>query len=288
MKTQLCLGLNSQFGIDNKEQLDLLKKVGFDAYFFDRKEGTNTKELKSYGDELGLICQSMHAPFVKMADMWELGPKNCQKSEEAVQELITCVEECAENQIPILVCHSYIGFGPQAPNQVGINNFERVVKRAGELGVKIAFENTEGEDYLEALMTAFVKYEHVGFCWDTGHEMCYNHSKDMMAKYGDRIFCTHLNDNLGIKSHEGVITFHDDLHLLPFDGIADWEEIVDRLNKYDFNEILTFELNTKSKPGRHENDIYDQMDITLYITEVYKRACRVAALKEKNQLTMHK
>lgn len=283
MKTKLCLGLNSQFDIDKKEQLELLKKTGFDAYFFTWNSQANTKELKSYGDELGLICQSMHAPFDKMADMWELGPAACQKAEEAVQELLTCVEECAKNQIPILVCHCYIGFGPQTPNQTGINNFERVVKRAGELGVKIAFENTEGEDYLEALMKAFEKYDHVGFCWDTGHEMCYNYSKDMMAKYGDRILCTHLNDNLGIKSPENNITFHDDLHLLPFDGIADWEEIVDRLNRYDFNDILTFELNTKSKPGRHENDVYDNMDIELYITEVYKRACRVAALKERNK-----
>ena len=69
--------------------------------------------------------------------------------------------------------------------------------------------------------------------------------------------------------------------MLPFDGIADWNDIVGRLNKYDFHDILTFELNTKSKPGRHENDVYDQMDIELYVTEVFKRACRVAAMKQR-------
>ena len=103
----------------------------------------------------------------------------------------------------------------------------------------------------------------------------------MLALYGDKLIATHINDNLGIRDYDGKITYIDDLHMLPFDGIADWNDIVGRLNKYDFHDILTFELNTKSKPGRHENDVYDQMDIELYVTEVFKRACRVAAMKQR-------
>ena len=47
----------------------------------------------------------------------------------------------------------------------------------------------------------------------------------MLALYGEKLICTHLNDNLGIKDFEGKTTWHDDLHLLPFDGIADWNKI---------------------------------------------------------------
>lgn len=121
----------------------------------------------------------------------------------------------------------------------------------------------------------------VGFCWDTGHEMCYNHSQNLLDYYGDRLLCTHLNDNLGIRDYNGNITWIDDLHLLPFDGIADWENIVYQLNKWNFNEILTFELNTNSKPDRHENDQYTQMPFELYLTEAYKRSCRVATMLER-------
>lgn len=275
-KTKLCLGLSSQYGLELKKQLDLLKKTGFDAYFFEWKPELDVKDLKSYGDELGMICQSMHAPFTKMADMWEEG----EKAEIAVDELLQCVETCADNQIPILVCHCFIGFGPENPNEIGVQNFKKVVLRAEELGVKIAFENTEGESYLDILMRAFKDFGHVGFCWDTGHEMCYNHSQDMTALYGGRLLCTHLNDNLGISSEEGKITYLDDLHLLPFDGIADWSSIVERLNRHGYADILTFELNTKSKKGRHENDIYEEMGIEAYIAEVYKRACKIAEMKE--------
>ena len=55
-----------------------------------------------------------------------------------------------------------------------------LLERAKELGVNIAFENTEGEPFLEAVMSAFKDYENVGFCLDTGHEMCYNDGKDML------------------------------------------------------------------------------------------------------------
>jgi len=41
-------------------------------------------------------------------------------------------------------------------------------------------------------------------------------------------------------------------------------------------EYLNFELNIKSKPNRHENDIYGQMSPLLYFTEAYKRACKIA------------
>ena len=105
--------------------------------------------------------------------------------------------------------------------------------------MKIAFENTEGEEYLTALMNAFKNDPSVGFCWDTGHEMCYNHSKDMLSLYGDKLICTHLNDNLGIRNYEGKITYLDDLHLLPFDGIADWDNLAARLKAHNYHDTLT-------------------------------------------------
>ena len=153
---------------------------------------------------------------------------------------------------------------------------------AREKGIKIAFENTEGEKYLKAIMDAFSEYENVGFCWDTGHEMCYNHSKDMLKLYGDRLLCTHINDNLGIRDFEGKITYIDDLHLLPFDGVADWQGIVKRLNQYGYHDILTFELKKQNSPQRHEHDNQQNVSFEEYVAEIYKRACRVATMKMRD------
>ena len=59
---------------------------------------------------------------------------------------------------------------------------------------------------------------------------------------------------------------------------ADNLEDSGRLARQGLDDYLTFELNTESKPGRHENDKYANMPIEAYIAEAYARACRVAAL----------
>lgn len=274
-RTKLALGLSAQFGIGFEEQIRLLKQVGFEGFFFEWNEETDVAGLKKTADELGMEIQSIHAPYTNSRYLWE----DSEKTQGAIDELLTCLKVCAEYDVPIMVCHAFIGFEDHNPTDTGVMNFGIIVDEAERLGVRIAFENTEGEEYLAYLMEAFRDRECVGFCWDTGHEMCYNKSKDMMALYGDRIFCTHLNDNLGIKDYDGKITFYDDLHLLPFDGVADWNSIVSRLNKYGFDEFLTFELTTKSKWERKENDCYARLEIGEYLTEAYKRACRVAMAK---------
>ena len=276
-QTRLCLGVSTSFELGTKEQIALFQKVGFEAFFTEWSEAESIKEIREYADSIGMIYQSIHAPFKKAAKMWQNGDD----AEDAINELIRCVQDCADNGVPIMVCHAFIGFKDHTPTEEGIENFRRVVLAAREKGVRIAFENTEGEEYLAALMRAFSEYENVGFCWDTGHEMCYNQSRDMMALYGDRLLCTHINDNLGIKDYGGNITWHDDLHLLPFDGVADWSDITARLNRHGYNGILTFELTRKSKPDRIENDSYASMDVAHYVCEAYKRACRVATMKMK-------
>ena len=269
----LCLGTNSQFEASIEEQIRLIKKVGFDGFFTEWSKDACVKEWKGLADEIGIVYQSIHAPFDNAAKMWE------KDAEDSIDELLACLNDCAENSIPIMIVHPFIGFESHTPTQDGINNFEKLVKAAAAKKVQIAFENVEGEEYLAALMKAFRNCDNVGFCWDTGHEMCYNHSIDMLELYGDKLMCTHINDNLGISDYYGKITWLDDLHLLPFDGIADWNNIVKRLNDYSYNEFLTFEFNKKSKPNRSENDTYDKMPLEEYLTEAYKRACRVAALK---------
>ena len=275
-KTQLCLGTISQFGISIADQITLFKQAGFDGFFTAWDE--NIKNYRKLSEEIGMIYQSVHAPFINSAKMWEKGSA----SQQAVEELLQCVRDCSAAEIPIMVVHTYIGFEPSdGPNGIGIENFRCVVEEAAKRNVKVAFENTEGEEYLAAVMSAFAEYENVGFCWDTGHELCYNKGKDMTALYGDRLICTHLNDNLGISDFNGKITFRDDLHLLPFDGINDWNSITHRLNKCGYNDILTFELRNLSKPERHDNDKYKKMQLEEYVAEAYARACRVAALKER-------
>lgn len=278
-KTKLCLGASKGFGIDIEDQIKLFHQTGFEGFFTDWDE--NLKKYLALADELGMEYQSVHAPFKKVAKIWQGG----EEADAAVDELISCVRDCAEAGVPIMIAHVYIGFEPSdGPTPEGIERFRRVVDEAKRLGVKVAFENTEGEEYLAALMNAFKENDNVGFCWDTGHQMCYNAETDMIELYGDRLICTHINDNLGVRDFEGKITYHDDLHLLPFNGIGDWWDITAKLNKCGYNGILTFELKILNSKNRYDNEKYQRISIEQYIAEAYARACRVATLKEKHRI----
>lgn len=277
---KLCLGLSKEYEIPEEEQILLFKKTGFEEFFIDDSgRNADVESLVLKGKEEGMPVQSLHAPFNKSDDMWNPdGPLG----EEAADELIGYLERCARLEIPIMVTHVWIGFDyDEKPNQCGIERYGRLVKRAGELGVKLALENTEGEEFLETLLTEFKNEKSVGFCWDSGHEQCYNFSKDLLAKYGNQLLCTHLNDNLGVRDFSGKTTFIDDLHLLPFEGIIDWNDAASRLAKCGFEGPLTFELKRINKTGRRENLRYQSMSPEDYVTAAYERACRVGFLKLK-------
>ena len=276
-KQKLCLGTSEQFGVSEEEQIALMKKSGFDGFFCMYENGKDLVRLSNYAAGLGMYFQSVHAPFFEMNKIWS--ETSNEDVSVAVSELINCIDEAARAGVSLIVMHAFIGFDEHSPNAAGIGRLSAIIKHAKDVNVKLAFENTEGEEYLSAVMDSFKNEDHVGFCWDTGHELCYNHGKNMLDLYGDRLFCTHLNDNLGVRDYRGEITWLDDLHLLPFDGISDWNDIARRLNACNFNGELTFELSKLNSPERHENDLCEKMSLEEYFAEAYKRACKFATIK---------
>ena len=94
----------------------------------------------------------------------------------------------------------------------------------------------------------------------------------MIEKYGHRLFTTHLNDNFGMTGSE--LTWHDDAHLPPFDGIVDWKGTANRLKKAGYKGMLVFELITKNKPNRHTHDAIEKMTYPEFAKMAYERAAR--------------
>ncbi len=283
-KQKLCLSLSNSYGIPYDEQITLFKKTGFEGCAIDMSDKkADAALLARKAKEENMIIPYLHAPFNKSDDMWMDG----EIGDIALAELLDCLELCSKLEIPAMVAHAFIGFdSDNNPTNIGIARYGALAIRAKELGIKLALENTEGEEYLFALMKELKDIDSACFCWDSGHELCYNYGKDLIALYGDRLAVTHINDNLGIKDYDGKITYIDDLHLLPFDGITDWNAAAIRLVKCGFNGPISFELSTLSKPGRHENDKYAAMPIEAFIAEAYNRACRFATLVIKERETM--
>ena len=264
---ELCINTGLGFDINLKELLPIIKKAGFDGFFTSWQQG-KTKQIAELAEKNGLLYQSVHAPFNEADAMWEPGDKG----EYVKEKLIQCVNECKDAGVPLIIFHAIIGMDRHTPTELGLQRFCRVVKRAEKIGINIAFENTEGAEYLDALMGQF-RSAYVGFCWDTGHELCYNYGADMTKKYGDRLMCTHLNDNFGMTDRENM-TWLDDSHMMPFDGITDWQSVADRLKACNYKGELTFELTRNSKPGKNTHDIYAHLDEFAFLSLAYEKAVK--------------
>ena len=270
------IGINTSLGfkLTTEEMMVKIKDAGFDAIFTGWSRNTPIAEYKKTADSLGLEYTFIHAPFGDIEKMWDEGDGG----DNALATQLECLDACAENGIPTMICHVFKGFGEEHPTMLGVKRFEKLLDAAQEKGVMIAFENTEGESYLDLLVKELSHKKSFGFCIDTGHEMCYNHSKDLIGKYGDKLIATHINDNLGILGEK--IFWLDDLHLLPFDGIGDFKGVCERIKKTPFKGTLTFELTVISKPDRHENDKYLEMGVDAYLKEAYERAVKIASFFE--------
>ena len=270
------LGINtfSGVGVSTVEQLSLIKGAGFGAFFTDW-DRQSTEAVANEAARLGLIQQSIHLPFskqYKVSHLWSGG----EDGDFVRDSLMECVRDCARFDIPVMVIHPFIGFTEHTPTQTGLDNYARVIELANELGVKLGFENVEGEEYLAAIMERFWNEPSLGFCFDTGHEMCYNRSKDMLALYGDRLVHTHINDNLGVRGED--ITFYDDLHLLPGDGVADWSNVMRRIRKTGYSGILMSELNYFSRSADDTSyPHYTHLPLEEYLALAYERVlCAVS------------
>ncbi|MBQ9760174.1 MAG: sugar phosphate isomerase/epimerase [Clostridia bacterium] len=274
MKLGVALNKNTAL-----EQIPMICKIGYDSYFISWSDDSEhlTRVAKS-GAEHGLELTSLHAPFSHVNRLWEVG----EEGDTVEAELARCIEDCARLEVPVLVSHPFIGFKDHTPTPYGPIRYRRLGELAQRLGVRIAIENVEGEEYLDALLPTLRDLPSIGFCLDTGHEMCYNKGRDMLADYGDMLCYLHINSNMGVTDPAGEITFLDDAHMLPFDGIADMEFLAKRLKKLNYQGHLTMELVKENRRDRTCNDIYKSLSDEAYFTEAYRRVARLADLIEKN------
>lgn len=252
-------------GLSQEQHISLIAAAGWDA-FFTGWDPSRIERWANAGVASGLTYSSVHAPFGRVNYMWTEG----EEAEHIRAELIECVTACGRYGIPVMVLHPFIGFKQHSPNQIGLDNFARVAEAADRAGVALSFENVEGEEYLAALMVAFADCPQVGFCLDTGHELCYNRGKDMLALYGDRLNYTHFNDNIGVTGD--TIDWTDDLHLVMGDGKVNWSDVMRRIRKTGYRGILSCELSLTNKPGKHTQDVYAAMGMERFYRFAYERA----------------
>ncbi len=261
MKSKFKLGINLLGGtnLSPEEHIALLARMGWDG-FFTGWQPELTAEYAVLARKYGLLYSSIHAPFGHSRDLWELDgtPEAHEAALREIEIQLTCLRDCAAHDVPVMVVHPFIGFDDHTVTEAGIRNFGVLIDEADRLGVRLAFENVEGEEYLAAIMETYGDRPSVRFCLDTGHELCYNEGRDQLALYGDRLGYTHFNDNLGVLGDRIVWT--DDLHLVMGDGIVDYRWVMERIRATGYCGILCCEMTRSNKGDRHDHDGYAAME----------------------------
>ncbi len=265
------------FGISSEDQIKIISETGFRAFFsgWSRNNRDEVMRLAEAGARSGLVYETVHAPFMRMNSMWVEGSEG----DDWRDMLIECVDDTAAVGVGIMVTHVTVASVAPAPSEIGFRRFLAVAERAAKKGVKIALENLEIPEHLEFLFSRLGGMNNIGFCWDTGHNLCYTPDIDMMKLYGDKLLCLHINDNDGV-SNPGTITWHDDSHFMPFDGKVDWQGVAERLDRAGWNGIMTQEM-SRGKDGCKKIDRYFEMTYRQYLEETLARLKKLNGLRRK-------
>ncbi len=250
----------------------MIRNAGFDGCFWVAEPDTDPMEIAKPARDQGLFMEFIHAPVPGVDKVWIEG----EEGESHIRMLTQWMYGCARAQIPMMVCHVWTKYTPVKPGQLGIDRFGKLLDLAQQEGVKIAFENAEVPKFMTVVCNHLGQHPAAGFCFDSGHELCYTDGVDQLAQFGDKLLCTHLNDNMGRTGE--LCTSADDAHMMPFDGLVDWQSVADRLKMRNYQGTLTFELKMKNKPGKHTHDRYLQMTPEEILQLAFEKACRFEEL----------
>lgn len=253
-------GISFYYGFKEnyKDRAKKIKKAGFDCVIanadkkFINQNGSIREQIKSFKKN-GLKVSSLHMKY-NQSDLPNFFCDN-KIGKKLEKNLISDVKVAHKYGFKCVVVHLC-----GKPSSIGIERLNRVLKVCEKLDVPLAIENI---DEREPFIYAFenIKNKYLRFCYDVGHNHCFDPSFDYLEKYGDKLICLHLHDNKGDK----------DSHTLNKYGNIDWEEIAKKLAKCpDVN--LDYELLLVYKGEESEIE-------TLNIC--YKQACELDTMITK-------
>ena len=275
----LGFSLQPQYSLPTADVIALLAASGFSAVSPVWSPELDLAALDACVRAHNMTIQSLHAPHRGIPLLWQ---PDDELSIEVQKNILACIRACGQFQIPRMVIHGWQGLIYTFPTEpLDFRFFDRMVDYARQQGVCIAFENLEGEEYLEALLIRYRDQPHIGYCWDSGHDHCYPHNLDFLAEFGDRLIMTHLNDNLGLRDPAGIPSGDDDLHFLPYDGNIDWNSTMQRLKGAAKQEILNFEIKLRTKDADPADLLYARLSPEHFFRTAGDRARRIAQLYEQ-------
>lgn len=230
MKELAMVVQNANEEVSVVETIEAIKKANFKNVFvqwYDDAWDFSQENQVALCKKLGFNIIFAHLGYQNMNDIWRPGTNG----DEMVDRFQNDIKNCKEQGISLVVMHLVGGNIAPMYNELGLKRIRKITEYAKKLGVKVAFENTRIEGYLEYVLEN-IKDDNVGICFDTGHCHAFFDDKFSFDLFKNRIFAVHIHDN----------DSSGDLHLLPFDGTINWEDFISRLKEANYDGPVTLEL----------------------------------------------
>lgn len=248
------------------ETLELISQAGFECLFMNMNEPRVIEEVKNHADRLGMDFQFIHAPYKGSNRMWLEGDDYLPLQEG----ILEAADVAAANGIGMIVMHVTGGWHTPPLCDLGFSRYDRIVEHAEKKGVRVAFENVRKLGDHACMMQRYEELSHVGFCYDTGHEHCYTETVPFIDLYHERMWCTHLNDNLGRDHNDPEAD--GDFHYLPLDGSFDFQRMIRKMDHYGYGGSLMLEVFNTARPE------YKELSPKEYIRLAYEKLKTVSEL----------
>jgi len=206
-----------------------------------------------------ITVDNIHAPYKGQNGMWS----EDEQEQAMLHTLMESVDICVRHGVKLMVAHVSNGRPMPPVNEAGIARFDRLLAYAKAQGVQVAFESHRYAENVEFMLR---RHPEVGFCLDTAHEHAFTPGKRYMPEWGSRLAATHLSDNDCLCDK--------DMHMLPFDGIIDFDQTAREIAACGRDVTLMLEI----KPENHER--YRDVPLREYYRAAAERLRRFEQMVE--------
>ncbi len=253
------VGINLYAGFPYEQVIEAFKENGIDRTFVCIEHPQFEKVMQAL-KEANITVENFHAPYKKQNLIWAEG----ETGEEMLRIFLKSIDYCVRYGVKTMVMHVSNGRPMPEISDAGVRRLDKLMSYAKEKGITVAFESHR---YVENVQCLLERYPEAGFCLDTCHEHAFTPGIRHMPMWGKRLVATHISDNDCVCDK--------DMHMLPFDGIIDWDKTAKEIADSGKDVTLMLEV----KPDNHP--LYKDMFVKAYYTVAAERIRKLGNLVEQ-------
>lgn len=220
-----------------------IKEFGFDSVItsqdsrFDDQNGTIDQQEQTFNN-LGLEISSLHNQYVtnELPNFWHQNAIG----DSVENKIKTDIYTAEKFKIKCVVVHMLGQY-----SEVGEMRLKRLLETCEKTGVFLAVENINDQNLFLKIFEN-INHPYLKFCYDSGHNNCFDPDFDYLKNFGEKLICLHLHDNDGLG----------DDHTLNRFGTINWDKIAKELAEINLDNVsLDYEmLMNKHKDEVSENE----------------------------------